>query len=63
MLDENASEREIVAAVRALNADPAVHGILVQLPLPAGVDEGAVLREIAVDKDADGFSAVNVGNL
>eukprot|EP00635_Sarcinochrysidales_sp_CCMP3193_P000356 CAMPEP_0118909824 /NCGR_PEP_ID=MMETSP1166-20130328/12230_1 /TAXON_ID=1104430 /ORGANISM="Chrysoreinhardia sp, Strain CCMP3193" /LENGTH=969 /DNA_ID=CAMNT_0006849273 /DNA_START=46 /DNA_END=2955 /DNA_ORIENTATION=+ len=57
------SQEEIVAAVRALNADERIHGILVQLPLPEHVDEAAVLEEISVAKDADGFSALNFGKL
>lgn len=48
---------------RKLNADPAIHGILVQLPLPGHFDEEAVLEAIAVDKDVDGFHAENVGAL
>eukprot|EP01043_Picozoa_sp_COSAG02_P020585 COSAG02_NODE_1019_length_15171_cov_7.663482_21_plen_91_part_00 len=43
-------------AVRKLNEDPTIHGILVQLPLPDQCDEPAILKEIAVHKDADGFS-------
>lgn len=46
-----------------LNADPAVHGILVQLPLPKGIDESAVLRAVAPEKDVDGFHPVNVGKM
>jgi 5,10-methylene-tetrahydrofolate dehydrogenase/methenyl tetrahydrofolate cyclohydrolase len=84
-LPENATQQQVLDAVRVLNADPKVHGVLVQLPLPKHIDEGAVLREIAVHKvssllsflppltpwpdsygfakDADGFSALNIGNL
>src|SRR5690606_20106982 len=47
----------------ALNADPAIHGILVQLPLPAHIDAGAVIQAIDPDKDIDGFTFVNVGRL
>ena len=43
-------------AVRKLNEDPSIHGILVQLPLPDQCDEAMILKEIAVHKDADGFS-------
>ena len=46
-----------------MNTDPLIHGILVQLPLPAGVDEEAVLRTIVVTKDVDGFCAENIGKL
>jgi methylenetetrahydrofolate dehydrogenase (NADP+)/methenyltetrahydrofolate cyclohydrolase len=49
--------------IDALNADPAVHGILVQLPLPKGLNAGPVLDRISPDKDVDGFHPVNVGRL
>lgn len=58
-----ASQSEVEAAVDALNDDPHVHGILVQLPLPAGIDEEAVLRRVSLDKDVDGFHPVNIGLL
>jgi methylenetetrahydrofolate dehydrogenase (NADP+)/methenyltetrahydrofolate cyclohydrolase len=58
-----ATEAEIVAAVRALNGDPAIHGILVQLPLPKGVSEKAVIDAISPEKDVDGFTPVNVGRM
>ncbi len=61
--DESVSQAELVELVRALNADPAVDGILVQLPLPTGIDERAVLGEISPAKDADGFHAYNAGRL
>ncbi len=54
---------EVMARIAALNEDPAVHGILVQLPLPPQFDEAAVLEAIRVDKDVDGFHAENVGRL
>ncbi len=54
---------EVMAKLAELNADPAVHGILVQLPLPPQLDETAVLEAICVDKDVDGFHAENVGRL
>ena len=54
---------KIIAAVRKLNADPAVHGILVQLPLPSHVDERAVILSLDPDKDVDGLHPVNVGRL
>ena len=53
----------VMAKLAELNADPAVHGILVQLPLPPGFDEAAVLEAISVEKDVDGFHAENVGRL
>ena len=62
-LPENTTQAELLAQVAALNADPQVHGILVQLPLPAHLDADAVLNAIAPDKDVDGFHPVNVGRL
>ena len=53
----------VLKRIADLNADPAIHGILVQLPLPAHFDEEAVLEAIAIDKDVDGFHAGNVGAL
>jgi 5,10-methylene-tetrahydrofolate dehydrogenase/methenyl tetrahydrofolate cyclohydrolase len=58
-----ASQAEIVDCIQDLNADEKVHGILVQLPLPAHMDEQAVLRTIEFNKDVDGFSARNLGEL
>ncbi len=62
-LSASASQQEVEDLVRKLNADPAVNGILVQLPLPSGLDEERVLREIAIEKDVDGFHPVNIGRL
>ncbi|MFN3261558.1 MAG: bifunctional methylenetetrahydrofolate dehydrogenase/methenyltetrahydrofolate cyclohydrolase FolD [Pikeienuella sp.] len=56
-------EADLLALVARLNADPAVHGILVQLPLPAHIDEAKVIGAIAPEKDADGFHISNVGLL
>lgn len=53
----------VMAKLAELNADPSVHGILVQLPLPPQFDEAQVLEAISVDKDVDGFHAENVGRL
>ena len=53
----------VLKKIVELNADPTIHGILVQLPLPKHFDEEAVLKAIAVDKDVDGFHAENVGAL
>src|SRR5258708_1247895 len=53
----------IVDKIIELNDDPAVHGILVQLPLPKHIDTGTVIRTISVDKDVDGFHLYNVGGL
>ena len=60
---ENATQEEVMAKLAELNADPAVHGILVQLPLPRHLDEAAVLEAIDLKKDVDGFHAENVGRL
>jgi len=57
------SEADLIALVDRLNADPSVDGILVQLPLPANVDEQAVLTRVDPAKDVDGFHPVNVGRL
>ncbi|HUG39069.1 MAG TPA: bifunctional methylenetetrahydrofolate dehydrogenase/methenyltetrahydrofolate cyclohydrolase FolD [Longimicrobiales bacterium] len=54
---------ELLGLVQGLNADPEIHGILVQLPLPARIDEEAILDAIAPEKDVDGFHPVNVGRL
>ncbi|MGB2896870.1 MAG: bifunctional methylenetetrahydrofolate dehydrogenase/methenyltetrahydrofolate cyclohydrolase FolD [Anaerolineales bacterium] len=62
-LPEDASQEDVEQLVQALNADPQVHGILVQLPLPAGLDEERVLRSISIEKDVDGFHPVNIGRL
>ena len=59
----NATQEEVMAKLADLNADPAVHGILVQLPLPKHLDETQVLETIDVTKDVDGFHAENVGRL
>jgi methylenetetrahydrofolate dehydrogenase (NADP+)/methenyltetrahydrofolate cyclohydrolase len=62
-LPATTSQGELLDLVARLNADAAVHGILVQLPLPEHVDEGAVLDAIDPGKDADGFHPANVGAL
>lgn len=62
-LPETASQAEIEELVIQLNADPRVNGILVQLPLPAGLDEESVLNKISIEKDVDGFHPLNIGRL
>lgn len=62
-LDAGVSQEELIALVDRLNADPAVDGILVQLPLPTHLDAQAVLLRIDPDKDVDGFHPVNAGRL
>ncbi|HZR03601.1 MAG TPA: bifunctional methylenetetrahydrofolate dehydrogenase/methenyltetrahydrofolate cyclohydrolase FolD [Burkholderiales bacterium] len=59
----SASADEVLDRIRMLNADPKVHGILVQLPLPAQVDEGKVLETLSPEKDVDGFHVQNMGSL
>jgi methylenetetrahydrofolate dehydrogenase (NADP+)/methenyltetrahydrofolate cyclohydrolase len=62
-LPEDTSEEELLGVVSGLNADPEIHCILVQLPLPDQIDEVKVLSEIDPAKDVDGFHPVNVGRL
>jgi len=62
-LPADTPESEVLARIDALNADPAVHGILVQLPLPSHIDVPKVLERISVGKDVDGFHLYNVGAL
>jgi methylenetetrahydrofolate dehydrogenase (NADP+)/methenyltetrahydrofolate cyclohydrolase len=57
------TQAELVDIVDRLNADPGVHGILVQMPLPKHIDADAIVRRIRPDKDVDGFHPVNVGKL
>jgi methylenetetrahydrofolate dehydrogenase (NADP+)/methenyltetrahydrofolate cyclohydrolase len=61
--DSNVAEEKLLDCVRRLNADPAIHGILVQLPLPPTISVQRVLTTISVDKDVDGFHLYNVGGL
>lgn len=62
-LPADATQAEVVSLVAELNADPAVNGILVQLPLPKHIDEEAVLNAIDLEKDVDGFHPINIGRL
>jgi methylenetetrahydrofolate dehydrogenase (NADP+) / methenyltetrahydrofolate cyclohydrolase len=62
-LPESVSEDELLALVEKLNADPAVHGILIQLPLPKQIDSQRVLAAVDPAKDVDGFHPVNAGRL
>ena len=59
----NITQADLMALVARLNADPSVHGILVQLPLPAGLAEAVVVQAVDPDKDVDGFHPINVGRL
>jgi methylenetetrahydrofolate dehydrogenase (NADP+)/methenyltetrahydrofolate cyclohydrolase len=62
-LPTSATQDELFALIDKLNADPAIHGILVQSPLPDHIDEDALVDRIDPNKDVDGFQAVNVGRL
>jgi methylenetetrahydrofolate dehydrogenase (NADP+) / methenyltetrahydrofolate cyclohydrolase len=62
-LPASISQANLVNLVRELNSDSNVHGILVQLPLPKGLDSDAVIREISPDKDVDGLTELNAGRL
>jgi methylenetetrahydrofolate dehydrogenase (NADP+)/methenyltetrahydrofolate cyclohydrolase len=62
-LPTETTEAEVIALVRQLNADPAIHGILVQSPPPPHIDEARVLAEVDPDKDVDGLTVTNAGRL
>lgn len=62
-LPATATQAEVEELVKSLNADPRVNGILVQLPLPAHLDEERVLSAISIEKDVDGFHSTNIGRL
>lgn len=62
-LPQDTTQKALLELIEALNADESVHGILIQLPLPAGIDAGLVLDRIDPAKDVDGFHPVNVGRL
>ncbi len=61
VLPATATEEEIVRVISELNADESIHGIIVQLPLPSGIDADRIIASIAPEKDADGFHPVTVG--
>ena len=62
-IDENADENELLDLIDRLNKDDSIDGILCQLPLPSHMDENKVIDAICPEKDVDGFSPVNTGNL
>lgn len=62
-LATDTGEADLLKLIGELNTDPAIHGILVQLPLPGHIDSGKVIQAIAPEKDVDGFTYVNVGKL
>lgn len=63
LLPATTTEDELLAIIDRLNADPTVHGILVQMPVPKQISAEAVIRRIRPDKDVDGFHPVNVGKM
>jgi methylenetetrahydrofolate dehydrogenase (NADP+)/methenyltetrahydrofolate cyclohydrolase len=63
IMPDTATQEEVLAVVHALNSDPAIDGILVQLPVPKQIDSKAVIDAIAVEKDVDGFNPENLGLL
>ena len=62
-LPADTGQDELIALVRACNADPRIHGILVQMPLPKHLDEKAVIAAIAPEKDVDGLTPINIGRM
>src|SRR5512142_1070226 len=62
-LPADTTQEQVESLVKSLNADPKVSGILVQLPMPAHIDEERVLSLIDIEKDVDGFSPINIGRL
>lgn len=62
-LAEETSEADLLALVARLNADPAIHGILVQFPVPAHLDQARIVAAISPDKDVDGLNVINAGRL
>jgi methylenetetrahydrofolate dehydrogenase (NADP+) / methenyltetrahydrofolate cyclohydrolase len=62
-LPQDVGTQELLSTIRALSEDPTIHGILVQLPLPATIDAAAIVKAIPVEKDVDGFHLYNVGGL
>lgn len=61
--DESVTQEELLRLIAALNSDPEIDGILVQLPLPESIDENTIIEAISPEKDVDGFHPVNVGRL
>jgi methylenetetrahydrofolate dehydrogenase (NADP+) / methenyltetrahydrofolate cyclohydrolase len=62
-LPEMATQEELLTKIEELNGDPAIHGILVQLPLPKHIDETKVIESISPLKDVDGFHPINIGRM
>jgi methylenetetrahydrofolate dehydrogenase (NADP+) / methenyltetrahydrofolate cyclohydrolase len=62
-LPEMVTQEELLTKIEELNGDPAIHGILVQLPLPKHIDETSVIESISPSKDVDGFHPINIGRM
>lgn len=62
-LPADTPENDVLALVQALNSDPAIHGILVQLPLPKHIDDDKIIQSVAPEKDVDGFHFINAGKV
>jgi len=63
LLPVSATQAEVVALVKELNADPAIHGIMIQEPLPEGLDQAVIIAALSPDKDIDGVHPLNTGRL
>lgn len=63
LLPSSTSEEKLIQLIEKLNIDPKIHGILVQLPLPKGIDEKKILEAVSPEKDVDGFHPINMGRL
>ncbi|MET3699184.1 methenyltetrahydrofolate cyclohydrolase /5,10-methylenetetrahydrofolate dehydrogenase (NADP+) [Bacillus oleivorans] len=63
VMEKSATEAELLQVIEKLNADPAIDGILVQLPLPSHIDETNVIEAISPSKDVDGFHPINIGRM
>ncbi len=63
LMNASSTQAEVEDAIASFNADPKIHGILVQLPLPKGINEEVALRLVSLDKDVDGFHPINIGLL
>lgn len=62
-LPEEVSEQNLIRKIKELNADPEIHGVLVQLPLPSHIDEKVIIETISPEKDVDGFHPINIGRM
>ena len=62
-MEETATEEQLLQVIKELNSDPAIDGILIQLPLPSHIDETKVIESISPEKDVDGFHPINIGRM